>query len=88
MLDSGKNLVFTIFLSFGLIAEPLLHDHHEIEEQTVIECLACEESELNALTSKFEKNELPIDLKSKSSIQSNFKKTHRSSHSRAPPQKD
>ena len=53
MLDSSKTLVFTIFLSFGLIAEPLLHDHHEIEEQTVIECLACEESELNSLTSKF-----------------------------------
>ena len=88
MLDSSKTLVFTIFLSFGLIAEPLLHDHHEIEEQTVIECLACEESELNSLKSKFEKNELPIDLKSKSSIQSNFKKTHRSAHSRAPPQKD
>lgn len=88
MLDSSKTLFFTIFLSFGLIAEPLLHDHHEIVEQTVVECLAFEETELNSLTRKFEINELFIDLKSKSSIQSNFKKTHRSSHSRAPPQKD
>ena len=60
MLDSSKTLVFTILLSFGLIAEPLLHDHHEIEEQTVIECLACEETELNALTSKFEKTNYPL----------------------------
>ena len=42
----------------------------------------------NGIAPSFDEMKNFMGLKSKSSIQSNFKKTHRSSHSRAPPQKD
>ncbi|MEC7858885.1 MAG: hypothetical protein VX039_02790 [Pseudomonadota bacterium] len=78
----------TLFLSFGLVAEPVLHDHHNFEEKVVIECLACEETGLITVKDKSKTTELFFQEKINLPQGLSSKKIHRGSFSRAPPLKN
>tara|TARA_B100000123_G_scaffold45612_1_gene30231 strand:+ start:57684 stop:57953 length:270 start_codon:yes stop_codon:yes gene_type:complete len=84
----NNTLLATLFLSFGLVAEPVLHDHHNFEEKVVIECLACEETGWTTIKEKSKITELFFQEKIKLPQGLSSKKIHRGSFSRAPPLKN
>tara|TARA_B100000963_G_C22424645_1_gene579280 strand:+ start:380 stop:646 length:267 start_codon:yes stop_codon:yes gene_type:complete len=85
MLDSQRTFLVSLILVFGLVAEPLLHDHHDSEEKVVIECLACEDGTSSFIDSKSANIYIFFEINSWSKIEVNSKRIQRGSYSRAPP---
>jgi len=85
MLNSQRTFLASLILVFGLVAEPLLHDHHDSEEKVVIECLACEDGTSAFVESKSPNIYILFEINSWSKIEVNSKIIRKGSHSRAPP---